>query len=223
MTDERNDETQPVADAQPLPEPEPAPEAVTEPEPVVQEKEGGLNLRVIGLGIGAGVVAVAIVLLVLMLFAPDSSPIRIGAAADAVRAREEAEIEKVASRFATSLFTFDYKTIDDDLEAIQSDSTGSFSKELNQVLGEVDVFKEAIVEARGESVGQVQGIDVREVGDATASVRAFVVQAIRNKKNPEPREQVSGIDMTLVKTPDGWRVDGVQQFLTGAPTGATER
>jgi hypothetical protein len=85
------------------------------------------------------------------------------------------------------------------------------------VLGEVDVFKKAIVDARGESRGDVEGVDVRSVAGSTATSRVFVMQIIRNKKNPTPRQQFTAVELTLVDTRDGWKVDDVKQFQSGAP------
>lgn len=170
----------------------------------------------------AAIGGVIVVLLALMVFAPRIAPLKVGAVADAARAQEEADVEKVATRFATSLYSFNYRTIDADLERIRSDATGSFSRELESVLGEVDVFKNAIVKARGESTGNVEGVDVQEIDDGTATARVFVVQAIRNDKNPEPRQQFSAVELTLVETGDGWKVDAVEQLQTGgsgAPAG----
>jgi hypothetical protein len=200
---------------EPTPEPEPTPKPKL-------KRVSRFDRRMILLGIGSGLVAVALLLLALMVFAPGIAPIKLGAVADATRLEQADEVEKVSIRFAESLYSFNYRTIDADLDAIRENSTGNFSRELEQVLGEVDVFKKAIVDARGESTGAVEGVDVREVGDNTASTRVFVVQTIKNKKSPKPRQQFSAVELTLVRTAQGWKVDDVQQFQTGAAGAPSE-
>lgn len=207
----------PDPDPAPAPADDPAPAPADEPEQADEPKASRFDKRMIGLGIATGAVAVVIVLLALMVFAPGVAPIKVGSVAQAQRAAEERAVDRVAARFASALYTFNYRTIDADIEAIGADATGNFSRQLAEVLGEVDVFKEAIVEARGESVGQVQGVDVRSVEGDTASARVFVLQAIRNRKNPEPRQQLSTVELTLVRTATGWKVDDVQQLSAGTP------
>jgi Mce-associated membrane protein len=219
LTDQTPDE-QPAAEAAPLAASDPAPIAASAaPEPEAPEPARRLQPRAIGLGVATGVVAVALILLALMVFAPGVAPIKLGAVRDAQAAAEQTAVEDVATRFSEALYSFNYKTIDADLERIRDASTRNFSRELNEVLGEVDVFKKAIVDARGESSGTVQGADVREVDDDTATARVFVVQTIRNKKNPQARQQFSAVELTLVRTSAGWRVDDVQQLAGGAPGG----
>jgi Mce-associated membrane protein len=223
MTDQND--TTPEATI-PLPTPEPAPvtppvtEPVTEPVAEALPRERRIDRKMILLGIGSGILAVVVLLLALMVFAPGIAPVKLGAVADATKTKEAEAVEVVATRFSESLYSFNYRTIDADLKAIRKDATGNFSNELEQVLGEVDVFKKAIVDAKGESTGEVQGVDVRKVSGNTATARVFVVQSIRNKKNPKSRQQVSAVELTLVKTSDGWKVDDVQQFQTGAPADA---
>jgi hypothetical protein len=229
MTDEPRTEPMP---AEPTPgglDPEPTPEPMT-PETVTPEaaaatpstpEAGGLDRRAIGLGIAGGALAISLLLLALMVFAPSIAPVKFGAVADAQRVEQE-EVEEVALRFASSLYTINYRTIDADLKKIRDDSTGNFSRELAQVLGEADVVKKAIVNAKGEMRGDVQGVDVREIAGGTATARVFVTQTIRNQKNPEPRQQFSAIELTLVDTSDGWKVDDVKQFQTESSDEASD-
>ncbi len=215
------DETQPTPGA---PETEPldpapyTPQDPPEPAEPAPKRQPRFDRRMILLGVLSGIVGVAILLLALMVFAPSIAPLKVGAVRDAATAREEDDVEDVAVRFAEALYSFNYRTIDADLDRIRDFSTGNFSRELEQVLGEVDVFKKAIVDARGESTGAVEGVDVRKIEDSTATARAFVVQTIRNKKNPEARQQFSAVELTLVKTSGGWKVDDVQQLSGAAPT-----
>lgn len=197
---------------------EPEPEPVKEPESTDPPRPGRrVDRRMIALGVVSGVAAMAVLALVLMVFAPSIAPVKLGAVADAERARRTSEVEEVARRFVTSLYTFDYRSIDEDVARIRADATGTFSRELEQVLGEVDVFKEAIIEAQGRSSGEVEALDIVELSGRTATARVFVVQTISNKKGPEPRRQFSAVELTLVETPDGWKVDDVRQIDAGDP------
>lgn len=159
----------------------------------------------------AAVLAVFTVVLVLMVFAPSIVPVKVGSVADSAKVRDERAVEGVASRFATSLYSFNYRTIDADLRRIRADSTGNFSSTLTKVLGDLEALEKAILETRGESVGLVQGVDIREIVGDTATARVFAVQSMRTKREPKPRQQVVTVDLTLKRTSDGWKVDDIQQ------------
>lgn len=125
--------------------------------------------------------------------------------------REQAAVRRIALRFSHNLVTFDYRTLDADVKRIQDDSTGRFHTELETALGGgVGVFKDVLVEAQSKSSGKVHRAVVLSIEGSTARVFAQLDQTIRNKESPEPRTVTRTLDITLVKTDKGWKVDGVK-------------
>lgn len=133
-------------------------------------------------------------------------------------AREE--VAEVAERFTQNLITFDYRTIDADIERIREDATGSFQGELDVAFrGDIEAFREALREARAESSGSVLGSIVQSLEADTAGVLVVADQRIQNEETPEPRTIPRRIELTLVETSEGWKVDRVE--ASGALTGGT--
>ncbi len=127
-------------------------------------------------------------------------------------------VAEVAERFTQNLITFDYRTLDADIERIRRDATGSFQGELDVAFGgDIDAFREALREAQAESSGSVLGSIVRSLEADTARVLVVADQRIQNADTPEPRTIPRRIELTLVETSEGWKVDRVD--ASGALTG----
>lgn len=123
----------------------------------------------------------------------------------------EEQIEEIAARFVQNLHTFDYRTLDEDIARIRADATGNFQGELESALGgDITLFRDTITEAEARSAGSVHAVVVRSVTEETARATVFVDQTIRNTQNPEPRTVLRRIELTLVETTSGWKVDEVQ-------------
>lgn len=136
-------------------------------------------------------------------------------------ARENADREavaEVAERFTQNLITFDYRTLDADIERIRKDATGSFQGELDVAFGgDIDAFREALREAQAESSGSVLGSIVQTLEGDSARVLVVADQRIQNAETPEPRTIPRRIELTLVETSEGWKVDRVE--ASGGLTG----
>lgn len=162
------------------------------------------------LAVTTAIFFITTVLFGLMALRPQSAPINTSATRAAAQAQEEKGIDTVARRFGDNLATFDYRTLDRDIDRILDDATGSFETEIQSALGgDINVFRNAIREAQGQSTGEVKGVAVSSLDDDTATVFVFLMQSIRNKDNPQPRTQLRLLELTLVKTDGGWKVDNV--------------
>jgi Mce-associated membrane protein len=157
-------------------------------------------------GIVAIVLGVLVVLLALMLFLPGIMPVKFGAAKKAANAETEQDIEAVASRFAKNLLTFDYRTLREDLQRIAQDATGTFEREFEGV----SAVSGNVVEAEAVSKGEVQAVSVTSRSDDSSIALVFLQRTIENKSQPEPRTQFQFLELTLVSTSDGWKVDDVK-------------
>lgn len=128
------------------------------------------------------------------------------------------QVREVAERFTQNLVTFDYRTLDSDIERIREDATGSFQGELDVAFGgDIDAFREALREARAQSSGSVLGSVVQSLEADTARILVIADQRIQNQETPEPRDIPRRIELTLVETSEGWKVDRVD--ASGGLTG----
>lgn len=150
------------------------------------------------------------VLFGLMAFAPSSAPIKNSTTRSAAQATSQEDIAKVATRFTGNLVTFNYQTLDQDLQRILKDATGNFQTQFHTALGgDINVFRRAIEQSQAKSTGDVKGTSVSSKDENTATVLVFVSQTIQNKSHPAPRTELRLLELTLVKTPQGWKVDNV--------------
>lgn len=144
------------------------------------------------------------VVFAIIAFLPDVSPIS-PASTDA-----DEEVLEVARRFSENLVNFDHQSLDEDLTKIEGDITGSFEEQFHAALGgDINVFRQAIRESEATSTGEVKGASVSSRDDDTATVLVVVSQTVRNRENPESRTQLRPLELTLVKTDGGWKVDNV--------------
>jgi Mce-associated membrane protein len=150
------------------------------------------------------------VLFGLMAFSPSAAPIKNSTTRAVAQATSQEEIGKVATRFTSNLVTFNYQTLDTDLKRILKDATGNFQTQFHTALGgDINVFRRAIQQSQAQSTGDVKGTSVSSRDDNTATVLVFVSQTIKNKTHPAPRTELRLLELTLVKTPQGWKVDNV--------------
>jgi Mce-associated membrane protein len=163
---------------------------------------------VVALAVATFALFVIGVLLALMVFSPSVAPFRLGSTKAGYLAQRDLAIEKVAVRFAHDLLTFDYRTVESDLNRLQSHSTGNFVKQLKEVRGSKQVI-DALKNQQASSTGTVRGASVESVHGDTATVRVFLARTVRNKGLKEPRTTLENVELTLVRTSGGWKVDNV--------------
>jgi len=163
---------------------------------------------VVALAAVSFVLLVATVLLALMVFAPGAAPFRLGTAKAGYSAERDLAIEKVAVRFAHNFLTFDYRTIDANLNELSKDSTGNFSSQLVRVRKQKDLM-DTLRKAKATSRGTVRGETVGSVHGDTATIRVFLAQTVTNSTSSSPQTTYKDVLLTLVRTPQGWKVDNV--------------
>ncbi len=211
----------PVPDEAPAPVVPSDPEVVAEtppaePKPSFAERMGGPASRlrtmqgssVVALAAGSFVLLIATVLLALMVFAPGIAPFRLGSSKSGYAAQRDLAIEKVALRFARNFMTFDYRTLDANLAAMQKDVTGNFSSQVTGLRKDKTITGE-LVSQQATSKAQVLGESFESLRGDTATVRIFLDQIVTNKANAQPRSTFRILTFTLVKTAQGWKVDNV--------------
>ncbi len=169
------------------------------------------------LAVSTVVLLIATVLLGLMAFAPNLAPIKSGPTRLAAAALEEQDITDVAKRFARNFLTIDYRTMDADIKRLIVDATGDFKDQIGQVL---KLSRAQFEKRKATSTGKVTEAVLLFQEDTNARVQVLAERTIRNvrTKDTDERPETKVLDITLVKTSDGWKVDNVREVqVQGEP------
>lgn len=194
------------------PSPKPTPEPTPEPKPAGPASAGPPGWALGAAGVGAlAALALAIVLLVQPggnLFADDSP--KDVAAANARFEKSSLSVEGAAERMIADVFSYNYKTMDADLERAQQYVTPELGAK--QAKGWPDIAKDAadqklVVQARAEAVALTRLS--RNGKDATVVV--FLVQdSTRNGVDQTPLRMWVSLKMVLEDgSADSWLIDDV--------------
>ena len=129
---------------------------------------------------------------------------------------EQEEVIATATDFVEALTNFSADTIDEDAEKIRSFAVGDFEDEVDTFFGPRAV--EAIKEADATSTGEIQEIFIQSLEDDEASVFAVVSETITNASTTEPRTDTLRLEVGLIKTGSGWKVEQVEVFQSPGQT-----
>jgi len=121
------------------------------------------------------------------------------------RARTDAF--QTASSFLTALTTYNSSTLDQQRNRVLALATGKFQGEYEQLTG--SGFLKTLQDRQADSKGTVVRAAVSSVRGDTATVLAVVETTTTNKDLKAPRVDRNLIELSLVHTASGWRVDSV--------------
>ncbi len=140
---------------------------------------------------------------------PSSAPIKTGALRQAAQTSTDDTVRSIASRFATNLVTFNYQTVDSDINRLEKDTTSNFTHTTQSALpsGTVENYRADILAKKAISKGDVKGTAVTSIDKDTATVLVVVAQTHQNSTTPQ-RTDFHVLDVTLVNN-NGWKVDQV--------------
>jgi flagellar basal body-associated protein FliL len=127
------------------------------------------------------------------------------------------QVAAVANRFLIALTNFQGETIDADVREIRSFAVGDFAEQVNTFF-DPDATK-ALRDAKAKSVGRVQNLFVESLSGASATVFGVVNEQVTNTANPAPRSDVVRIEIELIDTKAGWKVNRVN--ILQSPTGTS--
>lgn len=133
--------------------------------------------------------------------------------------RKRAEVASTATAFLQALTNFQSATIDHDVAAIKAYAVGDFADQVKQFFGPSAV--DAIKKADAKSTGQVASVFVESLSGVNATAFGVVNEVVTNKNNPTPRNQVVRIEIGMLDTAQGWKINRVDilQSPTATPTG----
>ena len=148
-----------------------------------------------------------------MAFKPGSSPIKTTTQKRAAETSVEDKVRTVASRFATNLVTFNFNTVNADMERLRADTTASFAGQNQPALhGNLEQLKSTITSRRSVSTGDVKGTSVTSLDKDTATVLVVVLQTFSNK-DTKKTSAFHVLELTLFNS-NGWKVDKVDNPST---------
>jgi Mce-associated membrane protein len=120
------------------------------------------------------------------------------------------EVAAVARDFVTVLTNFSHETIEQDAEAIRSFAVGEFQEEADTFFGERAI--DAIKKAEATSTGEIRSLFVQDLDSDEASVFGVVSETVTNAASDEPRTEILRLEVGLIETEDGWKVQRVDVF-----------
>ena len=129
---------------------------------------------------------------------------------------EQDEVVAVATDFVNALTNFSADTIDEDAEKIRSFAVGDFEEEVDTFFGDRAIA--AIKEADATSSGEIEEIFVQSIDEDEASVFAVVTETITNAATTEPRTDTLRLEVGLIETGSGWKVQSVEVFQSPGQT-----
>lgn len=143
----------------------------------------------------------------LMALAPQSAPIKTEAIQRAAQSSEEQDITDVATRFTSNLLTYNANTVDRDINEALSDATSEFgAKPIDAFDGRtIASIKAEIKKNKSQSTTTVKAATITTRDDDTATV--IVVSTRRYVSQGKPGQELPVVELTLVSTADGWKVD----------------
>ncbi len=121
--------------------------------------------------------------------------------------RAQDDVRDVSGRFAVLLTTYNATTIARQRGQVLGLATGKFRDQYEELTG--SSFVTTLKERRADSKGKLVRIAVSEVEGDDATVLAVVRVTTTNKDLKAPRVDTNLLELTLVKTSSGWRIENV--------------
>jgi Mce-associated membrane protein len=121
--------------------------------------------------------------------------------------RQQDDVLDVSRRFVVLLTTYNATTIERQRSQVLALATGKFRDQYNELTG--SSFVTTLEERQADSKGALVRIAVSDVEGDNATVLAVVRVTTTNKDLKGPRADTNLLEVTLVKTSSGWRIDNV--------------
>jgi Mce-associated membrane protein len=136
---------------------------------------------------------------------------------DEERGRRQ-DVEEVAARFATSFFSYDYRTLEANLDSIRDDATAKFGNDYERFFRSNVVT--LVTELKAQSRGAVTDVYLGEID--TDEADALVVLNVE-RQGAGGRIPVAGtyLALDLVRVGGHWKVDNATSINLTAPGTST--
>lgn len=121
--------------------------------------------------------------------------------------RRRAEVASTASSFLLALTNFSGATIESDIAEIRNYAVGDFADQVETFFDPQSVA--ALQQARARSVGRIRSLFVESLSGGSATVFGVVDEAVSNAAQTAPRTELIRIDIEMIETTQGWKVNRV--------------
>jgi hypothetical protein len=129
-------------------------------------------------------------------------------------AHRRSEALDLSGRFALALGSYDYHHLPQDVAAVEALSTAAFRHRYSSELA-TQAFQQTLVASQTVARASVViGPFVAAVNGRQADTVVVISQTITGKETPTPLVRRSRVELDLVHTTAGWRVD--QADITGS-------
>jgi hypothetical protein len=116
-------------------------------------------------------------------------------------------VSALSRRFVVALTTYDAASLPVQRKSVLSMATGAFRGEFDQLTGAA--FANALTQTQATSRGQIEMLGVVSLHGVNATVLGIVDVTVSNKDLKAPRVDRQVIQLDLVRTSSGWKVDRV--------------
>jgi hypothetical protein len=113
----------------------------------------------------------------------------------------------LSRRFVTSLTTYNESSLASQRTTVLSMSTGTFRSDFDHLTG--STFADALHQTQASSQGKIVTLAVSAISSDNATVLGIVDVTVSNKDLKTPRVDRQVIQVALVRTSSGWKVDAV--------------
>lgn len=121
---------------------------------------------------------------------------------------DRTDVLALSRRFVTALTTYDASTLPGQRATVLSMSSGQFRSDFDRLTSN-PAFSSALRTANATSSGKIVNLAVASVSGDNATILGVVDVTVLNKDLKAPRIDRQVIQMTLVHTSSGWKVDSV--------------
>ena len=128
------------------------------------------------------------------------------------------EVAVAATDFLRALTNFSGETIDRDVAELEAFAVGDFAQQVRTFFN--PRAKQALMRARARSTGHVQRVYVQSVSGESASVFGVVNETVTNRATRTARREVLRIEIDMIETKTGWKVNRVNILQSPGPGGA---
>ena len=123
--------------------------------------------------------------------------------------RRDAALD-VSREFAVALASHDHENLDASFDAVRRLSTGSFLDEFDRTFASPEL-RAALEDAESRAEAEiVTGPLLADLDGSRARTFTVVRQRVATAEEPEPVERVVRVELLMVDTDEGWRVDAVE-------------
>jgi hypothetical protein len=125
-------------------------------------------------------------------------------------AEDRDEVLALSERFAVALATYDHADLGAQAREIRTMSTGDFREEYEESLGSDEVASALVASGSTATATVVDGPFLASLQGASARTLTVLEQTLDADGVEVADVRTLQVELSATRTPDGWRVDGVE-------------